>query len=107
MDYVDRAGTLGHQRAGNATANAISGDTFTGQLAHMDELINSARTLQERVAAHANHFAPAETTDSAKRTDALAPEGGPMLFRWQNKNSELSRLLSSISQQLSRIDQVL
>lgn len=101
---------------GAGTANAatpVHGDTFTGQIAHMDQLIDSARTILARLTEKADQLAPAQSMPEGPGLGKVvgridqAPDAGPLLFRMQNRNAELHRLQGDIFQQLNRLDQVL
>lgn len=94
---------------GQPPAPLPSGDTITGQLGHLDELINMARSALDRACKIATVLSPPEPpSDKAGNGHIEAdPNSGPILFRLQNRNQELHRLLTAIAMQQCRIEQVL
>lgn len=100
-------GAAGVSRA-SPPREAPSADTLTGQMMYLDELIKSCHEILARVTRSADALVP-DNSDAGHALNKISPsaDSGPLLFRLQNRTSEMGQLHGAIHRQLSRIDGVL
>lgn len=107
--YEDRVSDM--LGGANAAPSVVpSGDTFTGQMIAMDELIKGYHDVLGRLTRQADALVPendASGTIAGGQKISTPVDSTPLLFRLQNRVSELYALQSAICQQLNRIDRVL
>lgn len=110
MDRSEGAGTANARNYGATSPATISADTFTGQIAFLDEVIHHARDILSRATKQADTLLPSQDPtpelNKVSRIDG-PPDAGPLLYRLQNRAQELNTLMGMIGRQQSRIDQVL
>lgn len=113
MDYenearIQRAASIGGRGAPLAPP---SGDTFTGQMIFMDEVIKRAHEVLGTASMIADRFTPgseeAAQPGGAIGKIAQGPESGPLLYLIQNRTQELHGLLNAIARQHQRVEQSL
>lgn len=88
-----------------------SGDSFTGQMIHLDELIEQQSEILTRLTAIADQLVPGSEEDKIKAAGigqiSPGPDSGPLLFRIQNRTRNLHAGQTKIISQLNRLQAVL